>query len=436
MPTTNNFHSEEVQDIMGKAPSWVVRWGISVVFAIFGGIFLGCYFIKYPDIIISNAEITTYNPPVDLVARYDGLISSFCLKDGDFVERNDLIAVLDNPSKWQDVLRISSLLDSICFRDCANAVKNEVLYLNYSMGDLQNSFSSFQKTCRDYRHYLQTEHVGKKKTLIEAQINKNKEYHAQLKAQHVHVLKDLALQEQSFSRDSLLYADKVISTAEMEIATQNLTQKRNSEVGFRASLTSSELQIIQLEQQLVELSIQLHNETSEFERMIAQSQQQLMSDIERWKQTYTIVAPTSGRITLGAYWNENQHVKIGDKIASIVPEKEERVIGRVEIPSAGFGKVEVGQSVNIKLNGYPYMEFGILHGTITSLSAVPEKVQTAAGTGIIYLAEVSLPQGLTTSYNKQLPMIQQMNGTAEVITKDMRLIARFFNPILSLFKNR
>ena len=24
----DNFHSEEAQEIMGRAPSWVVRWGL------------------------------------------------------------------------------------------------------------------------------------------------------------------------------------------------------------------------------------------------------------------------------------------------------------------------------------------------------------------------------------------------------------------------
>ncbi|MFI3297505.1 MAG: HlyD family efflux transporter periplasmic adaptor subunit [bacterium] len=435
MPT-KNFHSEEVQDIMGRAPSWVVRWGITVIFVIFGGIFLGCYFIKYPNTIISNAEITTYNPPVELIARYEGLIDTLFVKEGEMVSKDALIAVLDNSSDWVDVYKVSSLLESFSYAECDKDVFNDSLYVNYNVGELQSSFLAFQKICKDYKHYLTTEQVNKKIRLIEIQISKTREYYIQLQAQHKYLLKDLELQLKAFERDSLLYADGVISASEMEIASQNLSQKKNAEAGFIASLTSNELQIIQLEQQLIELSMQLENETSEYERQFSQSKQQLLSDIVRWRQTYTIAAPIDGRITLGNYWSENQYVKIGDKLATIIPQSEARVIARVQIPSAGFGKVEMGQSVNIKLDGYPYMEFGVLSGTITSLSAVPEKVQSTTGTNIIYLAEVSLPHGLTTSYNKELPMIQQMNGTAEVITKDMRLIGQFFHPIMSLFRNR
>ena len=54
----------------------------------------------------------------------------------------------------------------------------------------------------------------------------------------------------------------------------------------------------------------------------------------------------------------------------------------------------------------------------------------------VYIAEVVFPDGMRTSYKKELPMIQQMDGTAEIITEDMRLISRFVQPIVSLFKNR
>lgn len=111
MPVRHDtFHSEEAQSILGRAPSWVVRWGVTVVFCIFGGILLGCYFIKYPDTIEAPAVITTVNPPSDLVARYDGLIDTLCVSDRERVERGELIAVLRNAAKRQDVERLSAHL--------------------------------------------------------------------------------------------------------------------------------------------------------------------------------------------------------------------------------------------------------------------------------------------------------------------------------------
>ena len=133
------------------------------------------------------------------------------------------------------------------------------------------------------------------------------------------------------------------------------------------------------------------------------------------------------------YWSRNQHVTTGEVIASVVPDGELAVIGRMQVASASFGKVHTGQQVLVKLNGFPYMEFGVLHGAVHSISAVPEQQQTQGGMSIV---EVEFPADLRTTYRRELPLIQQMDGTGEIITEEMRLIEQFIQPVVSLFKNR
>lgn len=67
-----HFYSEEAQAILGRAPSWVVRWGVTVVFCILAGIIAGCYFIRYPQTVTAPISITTINPPSDLAASETG----------------------------------------------------------------------------------------------------------------------------------------------------------------------------------------------------------------------------------------------------------------------------------------------------------------------------------------------------------------------------
>ena len=306
----------------------------------------------------------------------------------------------------------------------------------YVLGDLQSTWAEFAARCLDFRHYLATDLIGTKKRLLEAQIAKNKRYYAQLEAQGKLLDKDLAMGQRTLERDSLLFTQSVISAADYETSVQNYLAKQNSKAGFDATLTSTELTILQTEQQLVELSVQRENEVAEYERTIGQLRQQLLAAIAQWKEQYAVIAPMDGIVSLQGYWSKGQHVTVGSALASIVPEKETEVIGRMEVPSAGFGKVETGQTVNVKLNGFPYMEYGVLKGTIRSISSVPASVQTATGTTIAYTVEVVFPEGMRTTYEKELPMIQQMDGTGEIITEDMRLIEQFIQPIVSLFKNR
>lgn len=436
MPRPNTQFSPEADAILGSIPSWIVRWGITVVFVIFAGILLGCYFIKYPDTVEAPAVITTLNPPADLHARYEGLIDTLFVADGIQVEKGAFVAVLRSAADWRDVEMIAGHLAATPTLPYAELSASSWLDRDYCLGEMQAAFADFQSKCRDYRHYLAADNIARKKQLLGEQIAKNREYYAKLDRQRLLLVRDLDYGRRTLERDSLLLTEAVISMADYETTAQNYLYKQNAKAGFDATLTSTELQIIQSEQQLIELTIQQENETAEYERALTQSRQQLAAQIAQWRQQYVLEAPASGRVTLMSYWSGNQHVSVGDKLASIVPDGPTEVIGRMQIPSAGFGKVKVGQKVNVKLNGYPYMEFGVLKGTIRTLSAVPEQIQTQTGTAVVYIAEVIFPEGMTTSYRRELPMIQQMDGTAEIITEDMRLISRFIQPIISLFKNR
>ncbi len=52
----------------------------------------------------------------------------------------------------------------------------------------------------------------------------------------------------------------------------------------------------------------------------------------------------------------------------------------------------------------------------------------------LYLIDVKLPKRLITSYNKEIDFKQEMRGTAEIITEDLRLIERFFYQLINIFK--
>lgn len=80
------------------------------------------------------------------------------------------------------------------------------------------------------------------------------------------------------------------------------------------------------------------------------------------------------------------------------------------------------------------MEYGLLTGVVEYLSSVP-KNSSNPQMSPQYTAEVIFPQGMKTSYGKELKLIQKMNGEAEIITKERSLIMRLIDPIVTLFKS-
>jgi len=101
------------------------------------------------------------------------------------------------------------------------------------------------------------------------------------------------------------------------------------------------------------------------------------------------------------------------------------VIGKALLPIARSGKVKVGQKVNIRLENFPDNEFGILRGVVKNISLVPSQT----GQTVNYTVEIGLPEGLTTTYKKELPYLQNMRGKAEIITEDISLLERFVLPV-------
>ena len=435
----DNYYSEPVQEIMGSIPSWITRWGVTVIAGIFALIIIGCCIIRYPQTLTSSITLTSENPPSDLAARYDGLLDTVCVVNGQKVSGGDLVALLSTPADYGDIMAVRDLLDSLSSRErdaLPDAVSSPSLYENYRLGDLQSSWSELVRSCRAYMNWSEIDQSGHQKRLVEEQIGKNREYYGDLLSQKAVLEQDMRYEQAGLERDSLLMAEGAISRAEYEATLKNWTSKKGSLASFEATLTSTQLSILQLRQQLTELEIQRQNEETEHLRGIMQQASQMKAQVAQWLEQYAVISPADGTVSLQKVWSRGQHVMVGDVIASIVPDNGDRVIGRLQVPSSGFGKVEEGQRVNVRLNGFPYMEFGVLKGVVESIPAVPQTVTTAEGNSIVYTVEVSFPDSLVTTYGKELPMVQQMDGTAEIITRDRRLIGQFIDPVLSLFKNR
>lgn len=435
MPDTGNidYHSEPVQEIMGTIPSWITRWGVTVIFAVFTLIVIGCCIIRYPQTVDGGISVTSSCPPSELTARYDGLIDRVCVIDGQKVRPGELIALLSTPARYEDILSLNGYLAMSDTLSLETMSGMRILSENLELGSLQGEWSTLQKSFRDYRHYLETNQTAVKKELVRQQIEGQRSHYATLTRQKSLLDREAGMECSALERDSILFAKKAISQAEYETSLKGFLSKMNTVAGFEAGLEATALGILQLEQQLVELDLQRAAETEEYESDIRRQIYRFKAQAAIWLDTYAIISPSEGIVSLQDYWSPGQHVNVGDVIANITPEGPSEVTGRMKVSSVGFGKVALGQTVNVRLNGFPYMEYGMLKGVVANIAAVPEKMQDGS---VAYTVAVDFPDGLESTYRKEFPLIQHMDGEARIITKDRRLIEQFMDPIVSLFRNR
>lgn len=296
MPRQTTY-SEELQDIMGRIPGWVIRWGVTMIFLIFLTVVGLSFFVRYPKVIEAPIVLTTINPPADLMAKSTGKIEIFLVKDNDPVYKYSVIAILLNTANYRDVLLLEKQL-KIYGENWDNYVGPVFTEQhNINAGEMQSYFSQFAKACKLYKHYLEVAYVPKKLALLREQINIQRANYENQKSQMALLGKEMELEKISLARDSVIYSLQAMTMSDYQRSQQNMMQKESALIGQRSSIAQTESSILANEGQLVELNIQYENDITNMILQLTESRAQLLSQINLWKDRYLVTSPINGRIT-------------------------------------------------------------------------------------------------------------------------------------------
>ncbi|MDL2308953.1 HlyD family secretion protein [Bacteroidales bacterium OttesenSCG-928-C03] len=427
-PENIELRSEEVQEILGRPPKWIIRWGITVIFIIVAGLFIGSYFFKYPDILQATITVTTENLPAGVTAKSSGRIDTIFVDEKETVKEGDILALIENPAKLGDVLSLKNNLENYSFTD---SIYREKLPANLHLGDIQQGYLSFLKAHEDMRYFLAADYHRKKIAGIEKQIVTQRAIMRKTENQLNLTAKQLASARQIFSMDSSLYAKKMLSSSEFENARSTFLQHLQSYESALLSIDNQRMSILQSEQAIFDLEQQFVEQRNNLQLSLSTAYDQLLTQIKSWEQTYLLVSPCNGVATFTKYWKKNQNVNAGEVLVTVVPKEETQIVGKILLPPQGAGKVREGQTVNVKFDSYPHMEYGMVRVQIRNISLVPIQVNEE---NKAYILEVLFPEKLQTNYGKELTFSQEMSGTAEIITEDLRLLDKFINPIKAVIK--
>jgi HlyD family secretion protein len=420
------LRSEEMQDILTRPPHILVRSGISVICGVILLLIIGSFFFKYPDVVTGEIVITTANPPVWIVAKTAGKINELNCSDKSPVRKGQILAIIENPASSRDVVRLKEALTQCLINDSAFVLSSGLSSGNFELGSLQNTYSSFLRTATNYVNFLSFNSINKEKEALQLQINGHKRYSSALQKQLKLKQEELKIAEVAYEREKRLYEKGIIAQAEMENAENGFLNIRQSLQQIQTGMASDEIEYGQLIESVSKLDIQYVREKNSLFSELKTTYSELLSAIENWEQVYLLSSPIDGTVTFNTFWKSNQFVNTGDKVLAIVSQDPGEIIGRIQTSAAGSGKIKQGQRVNIKVNGYPYMEYGTLQGRIRTISLIPD--------GNIYFVEVEIPQTLTTGTGKTLDFTGELAGQAEIITDDRNLFSRIFTPIKYLLE--
>lgn len=419
------LRSEEVQEILSHMPHWIIRWGITLIFGVIVLLLLGSWFIKYPEIITSRVTVSTAQPPVRLVAQSSGNLKLY-VKDRQSVQADTYLAVVENAASFEDIQQLKTILDkSAALIDSPALAQKSVVLPALEVGELQTDYSVLIQAYKDYNFFISNNFYTSKISSIRNQYTYYTNLNEKLNAQSNLLNRELELAQKKYGNDQKLFADGVISQLEMSRSESEYLQKKYAQRSADISLVNNKIQLEEYTKTLLDLEQQYEESNRRLLTNLQESFQRMQASLKGWERRYAIISPIDGAVSFFKFYSDNQFVNAGEEIITIVPPSG-KVTAKLMVPAMGIGKVLEGQKVNIKLDGYPYREFGVIEGRVESISSVTRDN--------LYLIQVSLPNGLTTTYHQQLDFKQEMGGNAEIITKDLRLIERIFNQLRGLLQ--
>jgi len=370
---------------------------------------------------VGRVIITSKNPPVQILAKKTGKISSINYQSGDSLSEGAILAIIENPASEKDIAylkdKLPATISALNTIDALNAEFPRQLNLGNSIQPFYNVFlSMFQK--------LILESSLREGIILKMQLKdqlsnqnlslKNKREELLLAKQILNIL------EVNFQRHQKLLSRGVISQLDLErVENEFLSEKR--QYHFQEQQLNQiilDKNSIEKNQQIVENSDFKNVSIQEAELILAQ--QDLLNEISEWEENFLLKSPIEGRLSYNDVWGQFQNVKSGEVVFTVVPYDRQNLIGKCNIPIRNSGKIREDQKVFLKLENFPYREWGTVKASVGSISQISK---TGEDPGYVVYLNID---DLNTSYGKTLEFNQELMGSAEILLDEVTVLERLF----------
>lgn len=410
------LRSEGVQELMGRIPSWTVRYGISVV-ALVVLLLIGlAALVQWPDVVAGTGTLTNADPPRTVLARNSGRLISISAEEGATVRAGLPLAVIESTASPSAMDSLRALLPAL--RAVQQGVPDTLPPMpDLGLGDGRETWSALRSSLTELVAWRRDMYRKERNNALRQKVLHYRRLITATETQVALARKKADNHALEASIDTVLAGKGVIAATEFRRGQNTFLDQQMNLSALEASLQQQHITLIELQEQLNEL---VHTDEATERDHNARSSAALNA-MERfvndWQFGHEVQAPIAGVAHLPKRLSPQQTVAQGDVLFTVVPPDSTFLVEAI-LPPFGSGKVKVGQVVHVEPEGFPRTEYGRLVGTVARLAPMPG----ANG----YRVVIELPQGLKTSFHRLLPFKPEMPVRVEVVTQDRSALGRVF----------
>ena len=403
-----------------RLPGILIRRGYLIVFACIFLIVTTLAFIRFKETVKGEVVITGAIPPYEVITERAGRLVLLRGEEGD-VQPGEPLAYLESETVYDDLLILKEVFENEPLSRLADerlrtlqlgsAIRTALEGLRLALEE-QQAYERLDRT--DLVVSRRREEIG----LFEQKIDLLRNQAVLLDSQALLKASRLAL------NDSLLRKGG-ISGVELEATNLEFLAGQTDKLAKESEIKDFEVGIKDQQVEILEQQNQRDLYHSALALKVRNAHRLLKDAIDNWEQTNLLRSPFAGTSILSDWMQNGEYLPAGTKIMTILPIEKDQPApkGYMKLPIANAGKIMQGLQVNVRLHNYPYKEFGVLHGTVRSVSRVANQQ--------LYNVELDFAKGMETSYRRVLSFQQMLEGEGEIITGRFNLFTRIWQEIRS-----
>lgn len=414
-------HSEELEEIVSNEPHWFIRLGTALFLALLAVLVLLSWVVKYPVMVRCAFSLTSSSAPIPVVSKGDSRITRLLVKDNQQVVQGQPLAYLESTADNSQVMALAAYLDTL-HQNSYYSLRSRA-YFPEKLGELQAKYQVFAQAYTQFSSKSSRLFFRRKKTMLLSELANLQRIGRNLGQQQELYSKDLQLMQADVQMQRNLARQGVIASSELRREESKELAKQFPLKQVQAAVLANIAAQQMKQQELLALDKLIADQNDNY----MQAVNALRSAIDAWKSRYVLTAPMTGAVHFSRFVEFNQVVRTNEEVF-YMNAAPATYYGAMRVPQQNLGKVQVGQQVLIRLDGYPFSEYGMLRGKVASISSIPAADNT-------FMARVSLPQGLVTTYGRNIAFRSHISAQADIVTEDISLLARIFYRLRSGLDN-
>lgn len=420
-----DLKSEQMNELLATPPKWIVNSGGGVLLLSLLLIISLAWFIRYPDEISGEVIVTTSKAPIELSNQSYVQLKVLNVVENQEVEAGDLLAQFDFRVNSDDFAKALVYLKELESFNGQFPSEIPVLDRGLQLGSFREQWTNLLSNIREWNSEYRSNLKGEELKLLRREIAFREQLQV-ISGRKINLSEsEYALMEEQLAGGERLAEQNAISKQSLiqdkrsrNLAMQTVEGQKEQAVQNLITLNSLRKEILRLERDARSERLQRSAEI----RLVLTG---LINAFQNWEKDAAWTAPCSGKVIFNKLLQVNRFYKAEEASLIIVPQGN-GYQAVASVVGSGSGRLKKGQRAFIELTDYPKAEFGMLEGRVSTITQMDKEGK--------YELRIELPRQLRTSYNRQIPPKAQLKGKVTVITKDKRLLMRFFEQFTALIK--